>query len=432
MDNEKIEGNTQKGTFNLRRQILADSVKPDFDNLLSLADNYLTEQQKKPDEPSTASILQKRIGRRGFLGLLGLLGLGTAAGAAVGIATNNNKASKPLSTPAAPAQEILPAREILPTKELLRFNPAEYFGIRNDNPEFMTQAKDLGCTFVRINGGKGELLTEDDPKRGLKKGDLAFDETQEALKRAQALGLKILYQYNPQSLIDREQIKQNLTPVITDNGNIMVELGNEPDDKQINYWTNRDLKTFAQFIARTVKVIDEIDQDISAKAKREHHTKIVVGALVEQERTEEMLSYLKEQLTYLQQNEGFKFDISNLIFAIHSYNNLEGIDHQAAVVRVALNKIFGQEKGEKAGIMFTELGVNDCSESTWLLAKMYERARQHSKNQPVFIHELPNTEGFGLVDPTTGKQLEAFDEFGRLVASVEKSLAKASSQKTRN
>lgn len=91
---------------NIRKQILID---PHYDQLLENAQKYLEKSNQPPpaslpsllpqplpektpsspqEEASTASILQKRIGRRGFLGLFGLGA--AAAGVAIGVTAINN------------------------------------------------------------------------------------------------------------------------------------------------------------------------------------------------------------------------------------------------------------------------------------------------------------------------------------------------------
>lgn len=307
------------------------------------------------------------------------------------------------------------AKDDLLSKEQLKFSPQEYFGIRNDMGKLMVYAKNLGAASVRIDGGGSEIVKIPDPKKGLKVGELAYEGRQQALDEAKRLGLSILYQYNPQELIDGEQIRDNLASVI-EKYNVTVELGNEPDDKN-PYWKDKDLKTFARFIARAAKVITGIDKEIERKTAKKHQTKIVVGALVDQERTEELLLNIRSQMDST-------LDMGNLIYAIHAYHDSEEVLRRAKSAKQALIKVLGKERGEKARLMFTEVGVDTGDKSAWTLAEMYKRARELSQNQPVFIHELPKTEQFGLVDPQTGECSEDYKVLGELIGVVEKAIKK--------
>lgn len=364
----------------------------------------------------------KTKNRRAFLkGALTAL-----AGAALGGVIDRLGLTKPVtqektSSVSKIEQPTSSVQEVKPPKENIKFPPQEYLGIRCDKAVLMEDAKDLGASYVRIDGGRSEV----NPTTRV----LTYEGKQQALESAKKQGLKVLYQYNPQRLISREEIKDNLVDVIK-NYTVSVELGNEPDDTNAPYWNNQDLATFTRFAARAIRVISTIDQKVSSQIHQEYHTKIVIGALINQDNSEKLLTELKSQLDYLKNTENFTYDLGNLTFAIHAYHAKEEVISRAEIFRSTLIKVFGED-GAKANMMFTEIGINHSNKPTSTLVEMYTLARKYSKNQPVFIHELADYEDsnkgkgeekYGLMDGSSQRRFTYFEEFGRSVEIAETAL----------
>lgn len=223
-------------------------------------------------------------------------------------------------------------------------------GIRNNDADIMDYVPKIGASWVRIAGGDGEL----DKDTKLKA----------ALDAAKEQKIKTLYLFNPTHSLPREEIARRLKGILA-TYEVMLELGNEPDNLDVPFWENRDLRSFARFI----KIASEEAWKINPK------TKISIGALVDVSNTKELLDYLKK--------EGV--DTSRLALGVHAYNTVGDIEDKVQ----AIKKVTNME------LIFTELGTVGENKSN--IPKLIETAKKYGSL--VFLHELPDYEGFGYVTP---------------------------------
>lgn len=236
-----------------------------------------------------------------------------------------------------------------------------YLGMRNDIPKLMDMVSNLGAFQVRIDGGLSET-----------NGDTLKDESvKEAVQKAKENNLSILYLFNPQQLLSREEIHKRLEVILAQGGDITLELGNEPDDVNVPFWKGRDLKSYARFI----KVASEEAEKIKPG------TKVVVGALVERKNFPKLVAYLKQE----------QVSPNNLTFAIHAYHTPGELSAWIDTVQLEVS----QPK-----LMVTEAGINVSQFNPQADANLLEMARMAQRLQiPFFIHQLGRTE----VDPVTGE-----------------------------
>lgn len=348
--------------------------------------------EKPPSQPS------QEISRRKFLQLFGGAAAGVVVGGA-GFTLGRSSSPQPKATQSQavekPAPVLEPAKaapvEAAPVKEKLpALNPN--LGIRNDVLKLMPLVTEFGARNVRIDGG----LSETSPD-----GKIKDWENLALLDETKRLGLDVLYVFNPQQLISREEIRARLKAILSRDQKITIELGNEPDDVNVPYWKDRNLETFAEFI--------KIASEETAKIKPD--TKLVVGALVGQENIKQLVSHLEKK----------EVDIKKLTYAIHAYHSADEIWTRVASVKVAT-------KG--APVMVTEAGItneggdNNPGNNIQDLVEIYRAARSVSDG-PVFIHELPfgqdpiTNEHYGLVSKETGQPRADFFTLKTALAKVE-------------
>lgn len=249
----------------------------------------------------------------------------------------------------------------IPVKDMPQLS---YFGIRNNDANLMGFAKELGVSKVRIAANNATPDTDQDLKQ--------------ALERARAQNLDILYVYNPDASKTPAQIETHLRGVIS-RYNPTIEIGNEPDETENNYWVDyaksgKSLESFARFVKSVVDTARRIKPD----------TKLIIGALVEPERN---------QLRLFQMLKILGVDLSNIRFAVHAYG-IEELEKRVKAVQAAT----GQRNLE-----ITELGFNDNNNSE-MLPNLVRRAKRLGMGN-VYLHELPqNEKEFGLVNPKTLKR----------------------------
>lgn len=236
--------------------------------------------------------------------------------------------------------------------------PNSHLGIRNDILKLMPLILEFGAKNVRMDGGLSEASSD---------GGLKDQKNRDLLDEAKRLGLDVLYVFNPQQLLSRKEIRARLKAVLSRDQKITVELGNEPDDVNVPYWKDRNLETFAEFIKIATEEAVRIKPD----------AKLVVGALVKQEKIKDLVGYLEKK----------GVDTKKLTYAIHAYHSPDEIWTRIALVKVAT-------KGApvmitEAGVAVADTDVDSIQEDTLSkLVEMYNIGRSVTK-EPIFIHELP-------------------------------------------
>lgn len=239
-------------------------------------------------------------------------------------------------------------KENMPRSELL--------GIRNNSSELMHFVPEMGASSVRIVQDDNEVSSAPLLRQSI-----------EAAKRE---NLKILYTFNPSTLLTKEETHTRLESLFTTLGdykNFEIELGNEPDNNDFGHplWEGRDLIKFAKFIKITS---DEVQ-------KMRPGTKMNMGALVDLSKMPWLMTYLK--------NEGV--DVNNFSFSVHAYNTPEDITRRVDATR----RLTGRP------VIISELGTS--SEDPNRLSELLNVALK--SGIPTWVHELPNFEGFGTVEP---------------------------------
>lgn len=252
---------------------------------------------------------------------------------------------------------------VIPKEKMPRI---EGFGIRNNYPDIMNMVPEIGASMVRIAGGHGELFTTDSQAR-------------KAIEAAKAQKLDIVYDLNPGKYISpedtRRRIKQFFDVVGTYDKKIILELGNEPDGQEVEYWEKRNLQTFAKWVAEAT---------VEAKKQRPD-VEVVIGALVNANLQGDLVSYVR--------NNGL--DPRSVTWAIHAYGMNEVMTKIPKVWRIV---------GDNA--MLTEVGIQEVDKKTF--PQVLDKAREMGVSR-MLVHELPESEeGYGQMDPFTGDLYAGF------------------------
>ncbi len=261
-------------------------------------------------------------------------------------------------------------------------NPA--LGIRNDHFELMEWVPKIGASMVRIVGDRDNFYKNLSIKQ--------------AISAAHKANLDILYTYNPQKLLPFRQMKKEVLDLIGFYPLKAIELCNEADNG-IPFWQDRDLGTLAVFTAVAADLIHE----------RSPKTQVGIGAFVEPGRLKELLEYLKEpdftrfpdydNLTREEKNYlgTIRFDPSRCFYSVHAYHTVEDVLERVE----AAKKVFDSFELTDARVWLTEVGTSkqDKSIVTEMMDAFY--GIQGIIPEKAIIHELPDYEKFGLVNPKT-------------------------------
>lgn len=202
------------------------------------------------------------------------------------------------------------------------------------------------------------------------------------LKDAQDHCLEPLIVFNPRHYdqTSKETVTQELTTIVeyAKNNNLTnfaVELGNEPDDK--GFWTG-DFASFAAFVKDTESIVED------------GGGKIVLAALVDP---------AKYAAPYLDALQAQGVDLSNLIFGVHAYNVIPALVNNTNAMYNTL-RAHGVQNPQ---IWMTELGAEKGYKQN--IVSLLDTAKQlmnDGKIKRVYIHELPDTEGWGFVSYPDG------------------------------
>lgn len=231
-------------------------------------------------------------------------------------------------------------------------------GIRIDWAEYMHWAKDLGASKVRIAGNNKHPI-----EPGITK----------ALRASQEENLRVLYVFNPSTPLTREEIRSRLEYLL---GNFQIEaleIGNEPDNSEFEFWQDRDFKSFADFVKTTIEEARSIKPDVT----------LILGAFVQAEHFQ----------TAHQDLQSVGADLAGVRFAVHAYNTVSDLEHRLGVIR---------EK-TSSPIVISELGVQ--SHDKRALLRMLDFAMDQPDVESVYIHELLNFQELGLIDPSINNTL---------------------------
>lgn len=242
----------------------------------------------------------------------------------------------------------------------------EGFGIRNNYSDIMNRVPEIGASMVRIAGGHGELFTTDSQVR-------------KAIEAAKAQKLDIVYDLNPGKYISpedtRRRIQQFFDAVGAYDKKIILELGNEPDGQEVEYWEKRDIKTFARWVAEAT---------VEAKKQR-LDVEVVVGALVNANLQGDLVSHAIS----------YGLDPRSVTWAIHAYGMDEVMTKIPKVRRIVGNNI-----------MLTEVGIQEVDKKAF--PQVLDKARAMGASR-MLVHELPESEeGYGQMDPFTGDLYAGF------------------------
>lgn len=240
--------------------------------------------------------------------------------------------------------------------------PLPKLGWRNDAHWLMEWVPRLGGSMVRINAP---------PHLVGQKSDVTM-----ALELAKAYGLKPVVVFNPLELFNEEWLREKARYLFKNCPQLIMEIGNEPDNPVFELWKGRDFGTYA----RLVHVVAD-------EAVRNGFTgPIVVGALVDVANQPRLIAALKKEGVNLGQVD----------WGVHIYQSVGAVNSKMATLRWHLNKA----GITNAKIWVTELGVNYNDKHG--LMPMVEAAWRN-KAEAVLVHEAPIWKSYdgvwGFVDP---------------------------------
>jgi len=242
----------------------------------------------------------------------------------------------------------------------------------------MDKVPEIGASMVRISGGHGELLTTDGDAR-------------QAIEAAMVQKLDIVYDLNPGEKISRDEtrrrIKDFLSVVGSYDKKIILELGNEPDNREVAYWKNRDLATFAQWVAEATDEARKLNPNVE----------VVVGALADTRLQKTLVRNVVAELGKL------GIDPGSVVWGEHAYTMQQLVENTDRV-----RQAVGDGK-----VMLTELGSRKNSGNDKLV-DMIDKAKSLGILR-IIVHELTqSSEGYGLLDPYTRKVYTTFWQIQRL------------------
>lgn len=233
----------------------------------------------------------------------------------------------------------------------------QHLGMRVSDPEFMKYVTPV-ASRVRIVGEAKDIGT-----------DSVLDQN---IRKAQEYGLKILFTFNPDHLLTAEEggdeeIRRRVKELVTLYPGIELEIGNEMDNEEDGFWKG-DLASFAHFAS------------VAIKEARLHqpNIRIIIGAFLKLENTPVLVDLLKK--------EGI--DTSTLGFALHSYDDVAGLNHRI--------EHFVKLMGKPPDVV-SELGIKDPDKSQ--LPQLIKAIWKWDEKIEVYIHELVGHEDYGLLNP---------------------------------
>lgn len=230
-------------------------------------------------------------------------------------------------------------------------------GIRNDWDTLVPYVPLIGAGHMRIDIGKGDLLSKQLP----------------LIQAAEKHNIHTLLVFNPQKWSGEAQLISLLQPLLyllTKYTHIALELGNEPDNTGIPFWEHHDLASFARFIKVASEYIFMHRPDIP----------VIIGANAYATSIPILKYYLTQE----------KVRTNKCLFALHGYETVEEVDKMIQ----AMGHITDKEH-----IWFTELGTNKPRKE--IMEALIQEALHYAAR--IYIHELPDTQGYGYVNMGTYK-----------------------------
>lgn len=263
-------------------------------------------------------------------------------------------------------QKLMPIEQVTITEGIPVVARNKNMGIRVNTVEAMDLVAKLGVGSVRIDGGWSTVTPE---------GKLTDQKVVALLEKAKEYKLDVLYQFNPQKKISSEDMYQRLKGILDAYPDVQIEVLNEPDDLNVPFFENRDLKQAAETI--------KIAQDALSRLRPDK--KVVVGALVDPANIPIFAKRIKET----------NANLDKLEFAIHTYNDKE----QVKLMVETMRKNFGKN----VSLVITELGADSKENASFI--QMLETAREYGIK--VYVHQAED-----IPDPITQQSFGGvrFDE----------------------
>lgn len=263
--------------------------------------------------------------------------------------------------------------------DLFKKRRSSVLGIRNDIGDLMDKLP--GASLVRIAGDRDRFET--------------VPHIKEAISKASINNLNIYYTDNPQKPISVPNIERKVESVIDyAAGNITV-IGstNEVDDV---FWEG-DFATVAPFILVQSDYIFRKHQGIQ----------VAIGGLADPEKMSELIYHLKnpnyillpdfdllpkEKQEYI---KSISFHPERYIYTFHAYWGPSSVVEAITTLKNSL----AQEGIFDPVIWGEEIGIKG-DKST--ITQMLDAALENGAKK-VIVHELPNIEGYGYMNPVEGK-----------------------------
>lgn len=263
----------------------------------------------------------------------------------------------------------------------ININP--FFGIRVTEPKFFEMARKMGVGKVRINGEGCEVNSQGQINEKLHK----------SIREATRNNLEIILVFHPNHPLDRAELKLRIDRLLSKDclggyGKVAIELGNEPDDPNVNFWQNRDPDTFSQFIKDSTAVIRE-----NPNGK---NIKLILGALNTQPNTEKWFKTFMEN----------GVNLNNYEIGLHAYDNA-GISLQDWVKYL---RQYLSWHNINSPICITEFGIPNYDKRG--IVEQLEFVKENARNLNIsglLLHELEDYEAnFGFINPYDGSAYPSF------------------------
>lgn len=260
---------------------------------------------------------------------------------------------------------------------------SERIGMRLDSPELMEHVAPSGARSVRIYGyienvGVGGSVLES------------------ALSAAETQGLSPLLVFAPTWPREDDYIRDKVSSVLVNHPTVVFNLGNEPDNRDVEFWKDQDLVTFAHFAMTALGMIWE------QSWQRGGQTLAVVAGLQDINNTTKYLQVLKDA--------GLNFNNPFLRLGLHSYQGVADFSRRWGVVKGAHRRL-----GIKMPkYWLTEVGVTYPGWSKWIALEMVMEGFRQGVER-AFVHTLvDNSEGFELMSNDGSVRLPTYYGFQSL------------------
>jgi hypothetical protein len=242
-----------------------------------------------------------------------------------------------------------------PFSQLLR-HPS--LGIRNDLPSLMDKVPQVGASKVRI-AANGPNIT------------FGIDsEVDRAIQSALKENLDPLIVWNPGLLLPDEVIERTIRSLLLNYPAVhKIQIGNEMDNREYEYWKNGDLSTYTHFFSVARQEMLRLNPSAD----------VLTGALIFPHHYRELVSLLA----------GKGINPRDIIFGVHAYNTTADVETKINDIK---NYISFDSK-----IVVTELGVSSFDtfvKSTHIIS-MLDKAFEMGAME-VYLHELSAIEGTGF------------------------------------